>query len=87
MASTGKKNNDWVRAESKSAAFEKTCLLFCNGKKRMMLCAIHPDKIAVDIRIALNQIEKFPYPLAPSKCLNTGIDAPEMNAGRMILIR
>ncbi len=52
-----------------------------------MLCVIQPDSIAVIIRIALNQIEKAPYPAAPKRCLKTGMEIPEIKAGKMTLIR
>jgi hypothetical protein len=37
--------------------------------------------------MALNHIEKMPYPLAPNKFLKTGMEIPDIKAGKMTLMR
>ena len=77
----------WVLSERIIACLENERLLVLAGKNLMMLCAIHPDKIAVAIKIALNQIENLPYPFAPNKFLKTGMDKAEINEGKIMLMR
>jgi hypothetical protein len=84
---TGRKNKSWVSVDNLIAFLEKEYLSLLAAKKRIILCVIHPEKTAVRISIALIQIEKFPYPLAPNKCLKTGIESPEISAGKIILMR
>lgn len=84
---TGAKNISWVSRDNLIAFLENEYLFSLAGKSRIILWVIHPEETAVIINTALSQIENFPYPSAPSKCLKTGIETPDINAGSIMLTR
>lgn len=84
---TGIKKINCVKSDKTTAFLENEYLSILAGKKRIILCEIHPERTAVIINIALSQIENLPYPSEPSKRLKIGIESPDIDAGNIMLIR